>query len=150
MRSGMSPLHNFNYIILQWSKPASNPMTKKKLNLKYFSICWLPVSRKEEFLASFPADWWIPRHKESPLPWSTLRTRYYFTFPNLFHLGQSGCKDPTRSVWTAADYCPDWITVFRATHPDSWDLWTRPMLTETAEKLVFHQTEPAGHSFPDY
>lgn len=31
MRSGMSPLHSLNYIILQWSKPTSNPIAKKKI-----------------------------------------------------------------------------------------------------------------------
>lgn len=86
MRSRMAPLHNLNYITLQWSKPTSIPIAKKIKNGSIQNIFESAdiLSEEEEFLARFPADWWIPSHKESPPACYALRTRYYFTFPYSF------------------------------------------------------------------
>lgn len=73
---------------------------------------------------------------------------FFFYLSDSFLLGPFRGTDPTHFVWTAADYCPYWITVFRETHPGCGDLWTRPMFTETVEKLFFPPNR-AGQSFPD-
>lgn len=62
-----------------------------------------------------------------------------FPYMTMFTQSQTEHAFPTHSVWTAADCCSSWITAFRQTHPGSRDLWTRLMLTETVEKLCFHQ-----------
>lgn len=123
-------LHNPNYIILQWS-PLQLPRRKRndgfipKHFLKtvsslrcFFVFCCFYSWSMQNLLQLFIGD-------------------TFFTFLTGFLLGPFRWTDPTHFVWTAADYCPYWITVFRETHPGCWDPWTRPMFTETVEKLFF-------------